>query len=160
MQGVALTFVKKTNVMSTFTLHIPDMQSNHCRNRVRDVLSALPGIQTDTVEPGNVSISVDSPMALEEVILAIENAGYVVRTIKEEKPDEQLRFKTNINCAGCVSKVAPMLDEAEGVCHWEVDTASADKTLLVHSEGITADEVISRVRKAGFNIEPIGNAKI
>lgn len=67
--------------------------------------------------------------------------------------DKTLKFKTNINCSGCVAKVTPFLDEAEGIHHWEVDTASKDKTLSVQSEGATEEEVIEKVQKAGFKIE-------
>lgn len=68
---------------------------------------------------------------------------------------ENLQFKTNINCSGCVAKVTPFLNEAPGLCHWGVDTLNRDKILSVHSEGITQDEIMRRVKEAGFNIEPI-----
>lgn len=69
------------------------------------------------------------------------------------KSDKTLQFKTNINCGGCVAKVTPFLNDAYGICHWEVDTTNKDKILSVHSEGITEEEVIQKVQKAGFKIE-------
>ncbi len=67
--------------------------------------------------------------------------------------DKTLKFKTNINCSGCVAKVTPFLNEADGICNWNVDTENKDKVLSVHSEGITEEEVIHKVQKAGFKIE-------
>lgn len=67
--------------------------------------------------------------------------------------DTTFRFKTNINCSGCVAKVTPALEQAAGICHWTVDTSSADKVLTVHSDGITEAEVINTVNQAGFRIE-------
>lgn len=67
--------------------------------------------------------------------------------------DKTLKFKTNINCSGCVEKVTPFLNDANGICHWDVDTANKDKILSVHSEGITEEEVIQKVKEAGFKIE-------
>ncbi len=67
--------------------------------------------------------------------------------------NNNLQFKTNINCGSCVASVKPHLDAAEGVCHWDVDTASKDKILSVHSEGITNEQVIETVQKAGYKIE-------
>jgi len=67
--------------------------------------------------------------------------------------NKNLQFKTNINCGGCVAKVTPFLNEADGICHWEVDTTGKDKILSVHSDGITKDEVIQKVQAAGFKIE-------
>jgi len=66
--------------------------------------------------------------------------------------DKTLKFKTNINCSGCVANVTPFLNEAEGICHWDVDTENKDKILSVHAQGITEEEVIQRVQKAGFKI--------
>ncbi len=70
-----------------------------------------------------------------------------------ENNDQKLQFKTNINCGGCIASVKPHLDGAEGICHWEVDTADKDKVLTVKSDGITQQEVIDTVKKAGFKIE-------
>jgi len=67
--------------------------------------------------------------------------------------NKNLQFKTNINCGGCVAKVTPFLNEADGICHWEVDTTNKDKILSVHSDGITKEEVIQKVQEAGFKIE-------
>lgn len=71
-----------------------------------------------------------------------------------ENIQQELKFKTNINCGGCIAKVKPHLDNAEGVSHWEVDTANKDKVLTVSSNGILQQEVIDIVQKAGFKIEP------
>jgi copper chaperone len=66
--------------------------------------------------------------------------------------DKTLKFKTNINCGGCLAKVTPFLNQADGICHWSVDTVNKDKVLSVHSEGITEEEVINKVQQAGFEI--------
>jgi len=69
------------------------------------------------------------------------------------KSDKTLQFKTNINCGGCVAKVTPFLNEADSICHWEVDTTNKDKILSVYSEGISEEEVMKKVQEAGFKIE-------
>ena len=71
-----------------------------------------------------------------------------------EKNNQDLRFKTNINCGGCVASVKPHLDNADGIWHWEVDTTK-DKVLTVKSQGITQEQEIETVQKAGFKIEPL-----
>ena len=68
-----------------------------------------------------------------------------------------LKFKTNINCSGCVEKVTPFLNEANGIDHCNVDTENKDKILTIHSESIDQNEVILQVQTAGFNIEFINN---
>lgn len=67
--------------------------------------------------------------------------------------NKTLRFKTNIKCGGCVATVSPFLNAARGISHWEVDTAGMDKILTVQSDGISEEEVISIVQKAGYKIE-------
>ena len=71
--------------------------------------------------------------------------------------DKILKFKTNINCSGCVAKVTPFLNEADGICHWNVDTTNKEKILSVHSEGITDEQVIQKVQEAGFQIESVNH---
>lgn len=69
--------------------------------------------------------------------------------------NKELKFKTTLNCGGCVSKVQSDLDNAEGICHWNVDTDNADKVLTVSSKGITEDEVIAIIQSKGFKAEPV-----
>ena len=68
---------------------------------------------------------------------------------------KNLQFKTNINCGGCVAKVTPFLNEAEGINHWEVDTTNKDKILSVNSDGITKEEIIQKIKEAGFKFESL-----
>ncbi|MES2329810.1 MAG: heavy metal-associated domain-containing protein [Bacteroidota bacterium] len=69
--------------------------------------------------------------------------------------NKNLKFKTNLNCGGCVSKVKSDLDNANGICEWNVDTANSDKILTVKSEGITEEEVITIIKSKGFKAEPM-----
>ncbi|MGN6492573.1 MAG: heavy-metal-associated domain-containing protein [Agriterribacter sp.] len=69
--------------------------------------------------------------------------------------NKNLQFKININCGGCLEKATPFLNNAEGICHWQVNINDKDKVLTVHSKGITEAEVIAAVQKAGFKAEPL-----
>lgn len=71
--------------------------------------------------------------------------------------NNNLQFRTNINCGGCVASVKPHLDNASGISQWEVDTTNKNKVLTVKSQGITQQEIIDTVKKAGFVIEPLIN---
>ena len=66
-----------------------------------------------------------------------------------------LKFKTNINCNGCKATVTPVLEQAKGICHWEIDLENEDKILSVHSEGVTSDEVITKLKAVGFEAEAL-----
>lgn len=68
---------------------------------------------------------------------------------------QELKFKTNINCGGCVKAVTSYLTEAKGILKWEVDTDNDKKVLTVLSDGITQEQIVDIVKKAGFSIEPL-----
>lgn len=61
------------------------------------------------------------------------------------------KFKTNINCDDCISKVTPFLDEKEYIENWNVDTNSPDKILTVSERNITPDIIIKTIDETGFN---------
>ncbi len=63
-----------------------------------------------------------------------------------------LKFKTNINCGGCIKAVTPQLNNIAGI-NWKVDTDNADKILTVETESVTPDTIKLAVEKAGFKIE-------
>lgn len=70
------------------------------------------------------------------------------------KKMKTLKFKTNINCSGCVAGVTPFLNKLEKT-KWSVDTENPDKILTVESEDANQEEVERLVKKAGFTIEKI-----
>ncbi len=66
------------------------------------------------------------------------------------------KFKTNINCGGCVSTIKPHLDQAEGVEDWDVNTNHKDKILTVHTTEHTREEKVRDiVSAAGFTADPL-----
>jgi len=65
------------------------------------------------------------------------------------------RFKTNINCGGCIKSVTPHLNSLENIESWKVDIDNSDKVLEVTSEGAIENEIVAAVQKAGFEIEPL-----
>jgi copper chaperone len=69
---------------------------------------------------------------------------------------ETLKFKTNINCAGCVATVTPALNELKAIQHWDVDTANPDKVLTVKADNnLQAAQVIDTLEQKGYNAQAI-----
>lgn len=67
--------------------------------------------------------------------------------------NKNLRFKTNINCGGCIATVKPHLDLIAGTDGWQVATTDKDKVLTITAGGISPEQVTATVQKAGFKIE-------
>lgn len=63
------------------------------------------------------------------------------------------KFKTNINCSGCVAAVTPHLNKTAHITHWEVDTTDPAKVLTVKATDTDAAEIEAIVKKAGFTAE-------
>ena len=68
-----------------------------------------------------------------------------------------LKFKTNINCGGCIAKVTPSLNNAEGITKWEVDTTNPQKVLSVETSNLSEDDVIAILKKAGYSAIALTN---
>lgn len=68
---------------------------------------------------------------------------------------KQLKFKTNLNCGGCVARITPVLNEKAGPGNWTVNTDDPDKILAVSSDHLSAEEIQMSVRKMGFQAEPL-----
>jgi copper chaperone CopZ len=64
------------------------------------------------------------------------------------------KFKTNINCEGCIKSVTPYLDELE-VIAWMVDINDKRKVLEVKTENLTEQEIIDKVHEAGYEAQPL-----
>jgi len=65
-----------------------------------------------------------------------------------------LKFKTNINCGNCLSKVAPKLNEESRIDSWSVDLQSEDRILTVQTETLNEEDIFKTVLKAGFIAKP------
>jgi len=74
---------------------------------------------------------------------------------KKRKIMKTLRFKTNINCSNCLSKVTPFLNKKEGIHSWNVDTDNPDKILTVETEELEEEDILKTIKRTGFEAEPV-----
>ncbi|MAY84334.1 MAG: hypothetical protein CMP59_09410 [Flavobacteriales bacterium] len=66
-----------------------------------------------------------------------------------------LKFKSNINCTGCLSKVSPVLNEEQSIKKWDVDLKHDDRILTVETDSLSSNEIKQTVQKAGFIADEI-----
>jgi copper chaperone len=66
-----------------------------------------------------------------------------------------LKFKTNIQCGGCIAKVTPVLDLANGIDKWNVDTTNPQKVLTVETANLTDSDIVAIVKSAGYVAEKL-----
>lgn len=65
------------------------------------------------------------------------------------------RYRTSIMCNGCIAKVKPILDSAEGVASWSVNLDTPERILTIVPDGAVEEELLTQLRGAGFTIERI-----
>ncbi len=73
----------------------------------------------------------------------------------QEEMTNTYKFKTNINCNGCIAAVTPHLNEDSNIVKWNVDLGSEERILLVESEEIEPEYIKKKLANAGFSGELI-----
>ena len=66
---------------------------------------------------------------------------------------EKIKLKTSLKCNGCLATVTPYLNQLEGLEKWSVDLGDPNRILTAEISGISVEEVIAVIRKAGFHAE-------
>ncbi len=66
-----------------------------------------------------------------------------------------IKFKTNINCGGCIASVTPTLNGLGGIDKWKVDTTDPNKILTIETSTLNPDDIKSALEKAGFKGEEV-----
>lgn len=64
------------------------------------------------------------------------------------------KFKTNINCGGCIANAKPYLDKIKNVQGWNVDINDPEKILTVEGDNVETENVLEMVQEAGYKAEP------
>jgi copper chaperone len=68
---------------------------------------------------------------------------------------ETLKFSTNIKCQGCLATVTPFMEQLEGVVTWSVDLTHPRRVLTIEGSGISPENVIAVISKAGYQANQV-----
>lgn len=68
-----------------------------------------------------------------------------------------LKFKTNVNCGGCVATVTPHLNKVKGIVKWSVDTSNPMKILTIETEVMNPEMIIEVMKNAGYKADLIAS---
>lgn len=67
------------------------------------------------------------------------------------------QFYSNINCAACITKVSPTLDEIVGENKWKVDTSSRNKELTLDTDAEISLEILNeKLNPLGYKVRMPG----
>lgn len=70
-----------------------------------------------------------------------------------------LKFRTNIQCSGCLAKVKPVLDAETQIDQWQVDLQSADRILSVDTTALTPADISHILDGVGFTGQVVSTEK-
>lgn len=66
-----------------------------------------------------------------------------------------LKFKTNVNCGGCIATITPHMNQVKGIEKWSVDTANPQKILTVEAADLQPEVIVETLKNAGYKAEKV-----
>lgn len=63
------------------------------------------------------------------------------------------KFKTSLNCGGCVAKIKKTFDENPSIKWWNVETDNPDKPLTVETDDLQPEHIVEALSKLGYRAE-------
>lgn len=66
-----------------------------------------------------------------------------------------VKYKTNIQCTGCIKSLTPVLNNLDNINYWKVDLDNQDKILEVELDDDKKEIIFDAVKSLGFEIEEI-----
>jgi len=131
------------------TLPVEGMSCASCAKSVEGALSRVEGVTGASVnfatERAEVSVD-DSEACVRELVEAIEDSGYDVRTA------ETTLTVQGMTCASCVSRVEDVLAELDGVLEANVNLATDRATVRYVPGTVTPADFTTAIRDAGYDV--------
>lgn len=130
--------------MSTFDLPIQGMTCASCAGRVERALRKLPDVTSASVNLASERARIEAPAkSLEQLIGAIENAGYSV-------PSQSLELAIEgMTCASCVGRIERALAKIPGISQVAVNLAD-EKARLQVVAGFDPQQALKAIENAGY----------
>lgn len=130
--------------MTTFDLPIQGMTCASCAGRVERALRKVPDVTDASVNLASERARIEAPAnSLEQLIGAIENAGYSV-------PSQSLELAIEgMTCASCVGRIERALAKIPGISQVAVNLAD-EKARLQVVAGFDPQQALKAIENAGY----------
>ena len=66
-----------------------------------------------------------------------------------------LKFKTNVNCGGCLATITPHMNQVAGIVKWSVDTTNPHKIMTVEASDVQPEVIVATLKKVGYKADLI-----
>ena len=132
------------------SLKVEGMTCASCVSRVEKALLAVPGVEAASVNLATekVRVKTSSQVNMQSLSQAVERAGYTVPA-EPDGADEPVELAiSGMTCASCVARLEKLLKKVPGVTDASVNLAT--EKARVHASGVSPQELVNAVEKAGF----------
>ncbi|MFC7098308.1 heavy metal translocating P-type ATPase [Halobaculum marinum] len=132
------------------SLSVPGMDCASCAAKVERSVSGVGGVTGVDPRPttGTLSVATDGSTDRDDVVAAIESAGYDV--------DDDLESVTltvpDMDCASCAGKVTGALERVDGVRDIDTRPTTGDVVLRFDPDATTLAALVSAVESAGYEV--------
>jgi Cu+-exporting ATPase len=144
--------------MESVTLDVEGMTCAACASRVEKSIRSVDGVATVAVNlaSGKATVSYEPGLTtVKQVISAVEEVGYAVPRRREKV----LLGVTGMSCASCAMRIETALNGLDGVESATVNLASEKAVIDYSPDIVKADDLISAIRGAGYDVEDIKQRK-
>jgi copper ion binding protein len=153
-------------VFDEMAMDIEGMTCASCVARIERKLSKLPGVEQASVnlatEQARVRVK-PGTVRPEELIAAVEEAGYGAKFIHAPESQSQERQELLIKgmtCASCVARIERKISGLDGVQSAAVNLASERATVVFDPSLVTPSALVAAVEEAGYEAEPAPEAGV
>ncbi|WP_425807331.1 heavy metal translocating P-type ATPase [Desulfitobacterium sp. Sab5] len=147
--------------VQSMELKVLGMTCEHCVRRVSKALESLPGIE-------EVKVSLDEEKAgfnwdnslieRQEIIRAIEEAGYEVSNSEEEGSSSQLLGEIPVygmTCEHCVKRVGKALEKVPGIKNVKVSLQDSKANFTYEPNQLNKENIAEVIEEAGYSTTPL-----
>ena len=137
---------------------VKGMTCASCAARVEKVVNKIDGVDNATVNLATEKMTVNydkDKVDTKDIEEKVKKAGYEASEIKSNDATNESFKISGMTCASCAVRIEKVLNKTEGIDNATVNLATEKATVSYDKSSISPEEIIEKVRKAGYDAEEI-----
>ena len=137
---------------------VKGMTCASCAARVEKVVNKIDGVDNATVNLATEKMTVNydkNKVSTKDIEEKVKKAGYEASEIKSNDATSESFKISGMTCASCAVRIEKVLNKTEGIDNATVNLATEKATVSYDKSSISPEEIIEKVRKAGYDAEEI-----
>ncbi|OPF52780.1 copper-translocating P-type ATPase [Clostridium baratii] len=137
---------------------VKGMTCASCAARVEKVVNKIDGVDNATVNLATEKMTVNydkNKVSTKDIEEKVKKAGYEASEMKSNDATSESFKISGMTCASCAVRIEKVLNKTEGIDNATVNLATEKATVSYDKSSISPEEIIEKVRKAGYDAEEI-----